>query len=115
VWAVVVATVMVAGFAWTAAAAAQTPGAPVFPILGDPQGSSVTPFEGATAVPNAVDGVSTPPQNPFMAPNGRSNLHNDAYMTDTYGVSGPLGDGRRPRRCTRASAPRSPSTPRGGS
>jgi hypothetical protein len=31
------------------------------------------------------------PQNPFMAPNGNSNMHNDAYMTDTYEVAGPVG------------------------
>ena len=30
-----------------------------------------------------------------MAPNGRSNLHNDAYQTDSYRVSGPLGDGTK--------------------
>ncbi len=30
------------------------------------------------------------PQHPFLAPNGRSNTHNDAYMTDTYETSGPL-------------------------
>jgi hypothetical protein len=28
-----------------------------------------------------------------MAPNGRNNIHNDAYMTDVYRVPGPLGDG----------------------
>jgi hypothetical protein len=33
----------------------------------------------------------TIPQNPFMASNGRSNMHNDAYMTDAYEVAGPLG------------------------
>ncbi len=32
------------------------------------------------------------PQNPFMALNGRSNLHDDAYMTNTYLWSGPLGN-----------------------
>ena len=26
-----------------------------------------------------------------MAPNGQSNLHNDAYQTDTYWGPGPLG------------------------
>ncbi len=31
-----------------------------------------------------------------MAPNGRSNIHDDAYMTDTYTVPGPLGDGPEP-------------------
>jgi len=28
-----------------------------------------------------------------MAPNGRSNIHNDAYQTDSYRVPGPLGNG----------------------
>ncbi len=28
-----------------------------------------------------------------MAPNGRSNLHNDAYQTDSYRWTGPLGNG----------------------
>ncbi|MCP4630420.1 MAG: hypothetical protein GY850_43960, partial [bacterium] len=31
------------------------------------------------------------PQHPFLAPNDKSNMHNDAYMSDTYEVSGPLG------------------------
>lgn len=31
------------------------------------------------------------PQHPFLAPNGRSNMHNDAYMTDTYETPGPSG------------------------
>ncbi len=74
------------------AASAQTPGAPVLPILGDPLATSVAPFEGTTATPNPIR-MTAPPQNPFMAPNGRSNIHDDAYMTDTYRVSGPLGDG----------------------
>jgi len=78
---------------WVSNAGAQTPGLPVVPILGDPLGATVTPFEGAPAVPNPISGVPAPPQNPFMAPNGRSNIHDDAYMTDTYTVSGPLGDG----------------------
>jgi hypothetical protein len=93
VWAIVAAGVLVAVLACAGVASAQIAGAPVVPILGDPQESSVTPFEGATAVPNPIGGVPSPPQNPFMAPNGRNNLHNDAYMTDTYAVSGPLGDG----------------------
>ncbi len=31
------------------------------------------------------------PQNPFLAPNGRSNMHCDAYMSDTYTWAGPNG------------------------
>ncbi|MFN8037445.1 MAG: hypothetical protein U0V73_16110 [Acidimicrobiia bacterium] len=36
-----------------------------------------------------------PPAHPFMAPVGRSNIHNDAWMTDAYLTPGPLG--RSPR------------------
>lgn len=35
------------------------------------------------------------PQNPFMATNGTSNIHNDSYMTDSYTGSGPLGRGTK--------------------
>ena len=31
------------------------------------------------------------PQHPFLAPNGKSNIHDDAYMSDTYETGGPLG------------------------
>jgi hypothetical protein len=29
------------------------------------------------------------PQHPYLAPNGSSNMHDDAYMTDTYEIAGP--------------------------
>jgi hypothetical protein len=62
----------------------------------DPQRSLVPQFEGGTAVPIPVNGGPAPPRNPFMAPNGRNNIHDDPYMTDTYRLSGPLGDGPEP-------------------
>jgi hypothetical protein len=31
------------------------------------------------------------PEHPYMAPNGRSNMHNDAYMSDSYTWRGPAG------------------------
>ncbi len=31
------------------------------------------------------------PQHPHMAPNGRNNMHDDAYMSDTYELPGPMG------------------------
>ena len=76
-------------------ASAQTPGAPVVPIS-DPQRALVPQFDGSTAVPNPVDGGPKPPRNPFMAPNPRNNIHDDPYMSDTYRLSGPLGDGAEP-------------------
>ena len=31
------------------------------------------------------------PQNPWLSPNGTNSMHNDAYASDAYEVSGPLG------------------------
>jgi hypothetical protein len=47
-------------------------------------------FTGQTATPRRVK-APKPPRHPFMAANGRSNVHDDAYQTDTYRQSGPLG------------------------
>lgn len=72
-------------------AAAQVPGLPPLPILGDPNPSADLPqYTGAPATPKPVAAPPVP-RHPFMAPNGLSNLHNDAYQTDTYTWSGPLG------------------------
>ena len=48
-------------------------------------------FVGNPATADSVDAPSVP-RHPFMAPNGLSNLHDDAYQTDTYTWSGPLGE-----------------------
>jgi hypothetical protein len=61
------------------------------PIPQNPSEVEAVPaFTGAVATPHAVRAPAVP-QNPFMAPNGRSNLHDDAYMTNTYTWSAPLG------------------------
>jgi hypothetical protein len=58
-----------------------------------PEGPNSLPaFIGKPATPSPVF-APEPPRHPHMAPNGRSNLHNDAYMTDTYQGAGPLGNG----------------------
>src|SRR5581483_1160065 len=50
----------------------------------------VAAFNGAAA---AASPIAAPPipRHPFMAPNGKSNTHDDAYMSDTYTTGGPLG------------------------
>jgi hypothetical protein len=72
-----------------APAAGAAPVPPV-PIPEGPDAANLPRFIGSGATPNPVS-APQPPRHPFMAPNGRSNLHDDAYMTDTYEVSGPLG------------------------
>ncbi len=59
-----------------------------------PEGTHDEPaFIGAPAEPRPVDAPPLAPQHPFLAPDGRSNIHNDAYMTDAYTTPGPLGRG----------------------
>lgn len=63
---------------------------PALPIPGDVRGVGLVPFQGS---PATSDPIAAPdiPQNPFMAPNGASNIHDDAYQTDAYPGSGPSG------------------------
>ena len=70
------------------------PRAAAVPIPDDPQGQGVPQFRGAPAQPRRIK-AAKPPRHPFMAPNGRSNLHNDAFQTDVYWTRGPLGRGIR--------------------
>ncbi len=51
---------------------------------------SLPDFTGSAAVAKKIP-RSHPPQNPFMAANPNSNIHNDTWMTDAYRQSGPLG------------------------
>ena len=47
-------------------------------------------YSGSTWPPTPITSGAAP-QNPFMAANGKSNLHNDTWMTDAYATGGPLG------------------------
>jgi hypothetical protein len=69
------------------AVAEDTPPTPI------PEGAgagALTVYSGSPAKPHPVS-APDPPRHPFMAPNGLSNLHDDAYQTDTYTWLGPLG------------------------
>jgi hypothetical protein len=60
------------------------------PIPQDPNSGDLPTYEGAPAAPRRIV-AHEPPRHPFMAPNGRSNLHNDGFQTDTNWIAGPLG------------------------
>ena len=77
-----IALVVLASLSLAAPAAA-------LPIL-DLMPTSLPHFEGAAATPQRLAETSVP-QNPHMAPNGRSNIHNDTWMTGAYQWAGPLG------------------------
>ena len=64
---------------------------PAAPIPQDPRDpASVEDFIGAPARPKPLKSFEVP-QHPFMAANGDSNIHDDAYQTDAYDRMGPLG------------------------
>src|SRR3954447_11619504 len=79
-------------FLLAALAAAAPAAAAAMPIPQGPGSGALPAFTGAPATPAPVT-APDPPRHPYMAPNARSNIHNDAYQTDTYQGYGPLGRG----------------------
>ncbi len=47
-------------------------------------------YIGAPATPDPIQHPPIP-QHPYLSPNGTNSMHNDAYASDAYEVSGPLG------------------------
>jgi hypothetical protein len=64
------------------------PATPAVPIPSTPASPT---FTGAPATPHPIRGIPPTPHNGFMAPNGASEIHNDAWQTDAYTWAGPLG------------------------
>ena len=62
------------------------------PIPEGPDANQLPSFIGSSADPDPVF-ATEPPRHPFMAPNGLSNLHVDAWQTDRNRWFGPLGNG----------------------
>lgn len=82
-----VAAALVVGLS---ASAAQAAGDGV--VLPVPSLPTLAPaFVGHPATAQPVRGIPVTPQNPFMAPNGRSSIHNDGWQSDVYRTAGPLG------------------------
>src|SRR5262245_65307644 len=63
------------------------------PIASSGPPPSLPAFGGSAVTAHPLDRskVTIAPQNPFMAANPGSNVHNDTWMTDTYDGRGPLG------------------------
>jgi hypothetical protein len=81
-------------FAWllvSLAAAAMAPVSTAAPISSLAPAPSLPAFSGQTAAPTQVRGTVRPPQNQFLAPDPWNNIHNDAWMTDSYPGPGPIG------------------------
>lgn len=60
------------------------------PIPALPSDWLTEPFTGTPATANPLPHEPIG-QNPHLSPNGTSSMHNDAYASDAYEVSGPLG------------------------
>ena len=60
------------------------------PIPSLPTDLLVPKFVGSAVTKQPIDHPPIP-QNPWLAPDGRNSMHNDAYASDAYAVSGPLG------------------------
>jgi hypothetical protein len=60
------------------------------PIPSLPTDLLVPKFVGAPATEQPLDHPPIP-QNPWLGPDGTNSMHNDAYASDAYQVSGPLG------------------------
>ena len=60
------------------------------PAPSDPRDSFLKPFVGKPAIAHPLPPLHLP-QHPYMAKNGASNIHDDAYQSDTYSGPGPLG------------------------
>ncbi|MFR9754102.1 hypothetical protein ACL02S_24115, partial [Nocardia sp. 004] len=61
------------------------------PVPPGPAGPDIPQFLGTPATANPITGIPPIPQNPYLAPNGDSGVHNDGWMSDTYTRPGPLG------------------------
>ena len=61
------------------------------PITSLPPAPCMPEFSGSAATPRPVADFRRPPQNPFLAKNPFSNIHNDTWMTDAYPGPGPTG------------------------
>jgi hypothetical protein len=71
-----------------ASAQAQVPPLPI-PTVNVPPAPT---YIGSPATPHPVTGIPATPQNPFMAPNGKSEIHDDGWQTDVNWWGGPLGN-----------------------
>ena len=62
----------------------------VLPIPSSPGALLVPAFIGAPSAAAPISSFAVP-QNPHLAPNGKNNMHDDAYGTNNYAWAGPTG------------------------
>jgi hypothetical protein len=87
----VLRTLTIAFAAAALAAAWIVPSATAAPILSAAPLPSLPDFTGKAFKATPIKGATKAPQNPFMAKDPKSNIHNDTWMTGTYNWPGPLG------------------------
>ena len=75
-----------------AALTALSPAAASAAPIADTGTPSLPAHTGSAFTATKIKDPTIAPQNPFMAKNPNSNIHNDTWMTDAYQRSGPLGN-----------------------
>jgi len=83
----VLAAILVAALVSLIPAAAGSSPLPIPPL---PTDLLSQPFTGAPATAHPLPHLPIG-QNPYLSPNGTNSMHDDAYASDAYEVSGPLG------------------------
>ncbi len=84
------AVALAVAIAGSVAGLAEAAGLPAVPIPSDPRDPLVAKTTGSAVAARPL-GAQPVPRHPFMAANGSSNIHGDAYQTDAYDGPGPLG------------------------
>ena len=84
------AAALTAVVAVSLAAPAMAAPRPAVPIPDDPRGALLQPVVGTRSTEPAQHRPAVP-QHPYLAADGDSLIHNDAYQTDTYDRPGPTG------------------------
>ncbi len=85
---ILIALVGAAVLVWLLFQATSASAAPI-PSVGP--APSLPAFSGSAVQAHPTLQVTNPPQNPFLAANPNSNIHDDTWMTDAYHRFGPLG------------------------
>lgn len=91
----ILASLAALGLAVAPVGARGTKPVPPVPIPGKNGVPPPPAFKGKPATAHPISGIGAIPQNPFMAQNGLSEIHDDEWQSDIYRWGGPLGHSPR--------------------
>ena len=86
-----VALVLLGAALTVPSAGASVPLPPAVPAVPIPSTPATPTYSGSPATSHPITGIPATPRNPYMAPDGSSEIHDDGWQTDAYTWAGPLG------------------------